>query len=328
VSLWVLQNGYTPKVLADLRSICPDPGLSIDGSGRITYVQTMSGVGCDTLALLDALGTVGIRGESSAWSARPKPKNTLADIAGTAVHDRYPDTRRVDVVYDASDCNGHGFVTVDPSGVLIGLPSDALLFHELAHAAQMFLRSFNPLDPEPNAIFAENAYRATRGLPSRGGWAGGCRGTYTPSTGGATQPTSSSQRVASTVCAPLLVSFPQAIGTTHTFSSTELTAGEASYLVDVNNQTTDTFSEIVVFYKRLGLPGVVYLSARDVGPGKVSSFVCGLCKDFESYVVGFFLGPNLVAQIPGAGNMTPALASQLNPTDVDPCIDAWMITSG
>jgi hypothetical protein len=121
----------------------------------------------------------------------------------------------------------------------------------------------------------------------------------------------------------LLRSGSQAFGTNHTFPATP---GESTYLINVNNQTSDTFTEIVVFYKRLLTPGVVFLKADQVQPGTLTGFMCGLCKEFESYVVGFFIGSQLVAQIPATGNMTPALASSLNPTDVYPCIDSWSIS--
>lgn len=325
MALWILQNQYTAKVLADLRTICPDPGLTIDPAGKVSYRQTMSSIGCDTLALLQQRGTVAIRGESSNWSARPIPGRTLADIAGVAVYDTYPGTQLVDIVYDASECNGRGFVTVDPQGVLITLTSDTLLFHELAHAAQFFLSTYNPADPEPGAISAENLYRANRGLPMRGGWAGGCRGSYTP---GPTVPGTAAQSVAPSVITPLLLleAVPQAIGTTHTFPVSALSSGESTYHINVNNQTTDTFTQIVVFYKRIGMPGVVFLKDEEVQPTQVVSFMCGLCKELESYVVGFFIGDELVAQIPATGNMTPGLASQLNPTDRYPCVDSWMIS--
>jgi hypothetical protein len=180
MALWILQNQYTANVLSDLRTICPDPGLTIDASGKISYVQTMSSVGCDTLALLQSRGTVAIRGENDAWSASPMPGRTLREDGGVTIFDVFPGTRAVDIVYDATNCNGQGLVTIDPQGVLIPLPLDVLLFHELAHAAEMFLGVYNPANPEPSAINAENAYRASRGLPQRGGWAGGCQGSYSP----------------------------------------------------------------------------------------------------------------------------------------------------
>lgn len=344
MALWILQNQYAAKVFSDLRTICPDPGLTIDPAGKISYSQSISSVGCDTIALLQQLGTVSIRGENSNWSVRPQPGHGLSDIGGVAVYDIYPGTRTVDIVYDATECNGHGYITIDPQGVLIELPSDVLLFHELAHAARMFLGTHNLLNPEPDTITSENSYRTARGLPLRGSWVGGCRGSFTPGPitpdpivpGLAQQGISSSictpllmsipQATPPAICAPLLNSAPQAIGTAHTLPISAFRPGESTYQININNQTTDIFTQIVVFYKRIGLSGVVYLREENVQPGQISTFVCGLCKEFESYVVGFFIGDELVAQIPTTGNMTPQLASQLNPSDRDPCIDSWMIT--
>lgn len=327
MSLWILQNQYAPNVLADLRTICPDPGLKVDLSGRISYIQTTSGVGCDLIAQLQHfVAAVSLRGENANFSTIPLPGETLATKAGVTVPDS--DTRPargVDIIYDVSGCNGRGYMTVDPFGILIDLPSDVILFHELSHALESLLFTGNPNDPEATVIQAENRYRASRGLPLRGSELGGCRGQYTPGTtptGG--QGTSASQRVAPAICTPLLTSFP-AIGTNHS-SANVLAAGESTYKVNINNQTTDTFTQIVVFYKRIGISGVVYLRANEVTPGQVTSFMCGVCKEFESYVVGFFIGDDLVAQIPETGNMTPALASALNPSDQYPCIDSWSIS--
>ncbi len=325
--IWILQNQYANKVLSDLRKICPDPGLSVDAAGRVNYVQTQSGVGEDTIALLGTLGSVGIRGETSSWSPGknpldPNPAQPLGKIAGVALFDRYPGTRIVDIAYDATECAGNGFVTVDPRGVLIALPGDVLLFHEIAHAVQMFQGIYNPSNREPPAIVAENFYRASRGMPTRGSWIGGCAGSFTPSPGVGSP---ARRSVAPAVCGPLVV-YPQAIGTDHTYSRSGLSPGDATYIVNINNQTSDLFTEIVLFVQKVGVAGVTYLSERDVPPGIIASFSCGRCGDLVSYVVGFFIGQDLVAKIPQTGNMTPALASLLNPTDVDSCADSWMIT--
>ena len=61
-------------------------------------------------------------------------------------------------------------------------------------------------------------------------------------------------------------------------------------------------------------------------PGDIAEFLLGLCRDVESYVIGFFIGDDLVAQHPPSGNLTPQLASVLNPTDTDPCADSWSIS--
>ncbi|MBE4752312.1 hypothetical protein G4177_29515 [Corallococcus sp. ZKHCc1 1396] len=97
------------------------------------------------------------------------------------------------------------------------------------------------------------------------------------------------------------------------------------YTVTVRNLTSADWFDIVVFYKRVGLSGVVYLEAFDVQPNAAPVFQMGVCSQMESYVVGFFIGDDLVAQIPSSGNMTPTLASIYNPSDIEPCADSWSI---
>ncbi|WP_120575806.1 MULTISPECIES: hypothetical protein [unclassified Corallococcus] len=100
---------------------------------------------------------------------------------------------------------------------------------------------------------------------------------------------------------------------------------EDIYTVTVRNLTSADWFDIVVFYKRVGLSGVVYLEAFDVQPNAAPVFQMGVCSQMESYVVGFFIGDDLVAQIPSSGNMTPTLASIYNPSDIEPCADSWSI---
>lgn len=100
---------------------------------------------------------------------------------------------------------------------------------------------------------------------------------------------------------------------------------EDIYTVTVRNLTLADWFDIVIFYKRVGLSGVVYLEAFDVQPNAAPVFQMGLCSQMESYVVGFFIGDDLVAQIPSSGNMTPSLASIYNPSDIWPCADSWSI---
>lgn len=357
MAIWILQNQYQSIVLQDLYTICPDPGLTIDRAGKITYRQTMSNVGCNMLAGLQQLGTVIIRGENSNWSPGITPKERekgeeeplLSDIAGIAVCDQYPNTQIVEIVYDATGCNGKGFFTFDLRGVIIDLPSDVLLFHELAHAAEMLIGQHDPDNPEPGAIEFENLYRSARNLPLRGSHDGGCTGdtsndtTPSPNPGetennltpGIGKPGAlpsihspiilSSPQVPAPICTPLLTLIPQGIGTNHVITANQIKPAVRSYVVAVTNLTQDTFTQIVVFYKRIGLRGVVFLKNEIVAPGQFSSFLCGLCKDLESYVIGFFIGDDLVFQFPSQGNMTPELAGQIKPSDSDPCIDSWTI---
>lgn len=324
MAIWILQNQYTNKVINDLRIICPDPNLRFDNAGKVLYQQSMSDVGCDALAILQRLGTVSVRGENSGWSATPKPNHTLKDIAGIAVCDTYPATRMVDIVYDVTGCNGKGFMTIDPGGVLIELPSHVLLYHELAHAALMFLGNHDANNPEPGAIAAENIYRKSRHLPLRGGHEGGCVGLFTPNP--TASMTNNGKKIIPSICNLLLMSVPQGIGTNHTFTVSDLNPGEATYKINIANQTTDTFTRIELFYKRVGLPGLVYLTEENFIPGQTVTFVCGLCKNMESYAIAFLIGEDLVAKIPEQGSMTPARASVMKPSDKDPCSDSWIIS--
>jgi len=122
---------------------------------------------------------------------------------------------------------------------------------------------------------------------------------------------------------PSSVSF--AYGGEHVFAKADLDIGEWLYTVTVRNNTTDTFTEIVVFYARTNETGVVYLSHREVPPGKVVVFNLGVCKLVRSYTVGFFLGEDLVAKFPETGELTAENASQLNPGDTLRCADSWVI---
>lgn len=99
-----------------------------------------------------------------------------------------------------------------------------------------------------------------------------------------------------------------------------------SYTVEIVNATASTtFDEVDIFYKRVGQPGVVFLTTQ-LAPNEKYYFNLGPCNEMESYVVGFFVGETLVIKIPPEGNMTPELASQIKPSDTDSCADAWLIT--
>jgi|SwirhisoilCB1_FD_contig_21_8816734_length_536_multi_3_in_0_out_0_1 hypothetical protein len=101
----------------------------------------------------------------------------------------------------------------------------------------------------------------------------------------------------------------------------------STYVVRFSNMTSTTFDEVVVFYKRKSLSGVVFLNKIGLIPGEVTEFNLGFCYLMESYVIGLFINSELVAQLPAAGdgNMTPERASQFDPSDIDPCVDSWSI---
>ena len=106
----------------------------------------------------------------------------------------------------------------------------------------------------------------------------------------------------------------------------EIRFARSAYTVSVTNRTVDTiFDRFVCFYNRLGKTGVVFLEQLIVIPGETRVFNLGPCEEMQSYVTGFFVDDELVAKIPQSGNMTPALASMLNPSDVSRCEDSWGI---
>jgi len=99
---------------------------------------------------------------------------------------------------------------------------------------------------------------------------------------------------------------------------------EEYYTVSVINATTDTtFDEIDIFYKRVGQTGIVFLTQQAAAPGETRYFNLGPCSQMGGYVVGFFVGSDLVAQIPpeGQGNVTPDTKA-----DGQPCADSWVIS--
>lgn len=110
------------------------------------------------------------------------------------------------------------------------------------------------------------------------------------------------------------------------WAATKNPAPVANYNVQVTNGSSDTFTELNIFYKRLGQPGVVFLTYPNVVPLDTKFYDLGPCPQMESYVVGFFIGEELVAKIPSSGNMTPQLATALSPTDQNACADSWRIT--
>jgi hypothetical protein len=124
-----------------------------------------------------------------------------------------------------------------------------------------------------------------------------------------------------------VVSLLQGAGTAHVLDRAQINAGEWIYTVTVTNSTPEFFDQVVIFYKRVGLNGVVFLQETGFVPGDIRIFRLGVCKDMESYALGFFQGEDMVARLPDEGsNMTAALASQINPTDTDPCADSWTIS--
>lgn len=98
-----------------------------------------------------------------------------------------------------------------------------------------------------------------------------------------------------------------------------------AYTVTVRNTTTDVFDDIVLFYSTKGQTGVTAVHSGTVAPGDAVPLVLGPCGAMESYAFGVFIDDEMVAQLPDQGNMTPDLASQMNPTDKFICEDSWQV---
>lgn len=188
MTIYILKNGFYNQVVNDLKTICPDPNLTIDSYGRVVYnTQSMSSVGCQTVkALSSHTSWIGIRGEIYNWYYDPR-KKSLFETSGIALGDIYPGTRVVHIVYDATNCEVSGsffpgspsttikgrFV-VDSSNQVIPFPTHVLLYHELSHALRYCTGRHDVSRPEDGAIADENQYRTSLGMPLRSGYVGGC----------------------------------------------------------------------------------------------------------------------------------------------------------
>lgn len=185
MSLWVLPNDLNLGVANDLKMICPDAGLSVDlTSGRVSYTQTQSSVGCDLIAtLVSHSGWVGIRGERPDFSYSPQPGHQLRDVSGVTVFDRSPGTRTVEIVYDVTNCGGNGYFAYLFPGTSVQFPTKidhpthVALFHELSHAKRLLLGTEDANSVDRGALDDENQYRSSLhpALPARGGLEGGCK---------------------------------------------------------------------------------------------------------------------------------------------------------
>ena len=184
--LYVHFNEYTPAVVDDLSLIADDPAFQIDlwgvaggpGTGEATFlVAPQISPGSNLLLALMASPThVAVRGEHGSFSVQPARGWVLKDIGGGAAWDGdVLPPPVVDIVYDATNCEGMGFWADGGIENPVDLPRHVLLFHELAHAFDLATGLFNPDLPEGFAISAENEYRDYLGLPRRVMREGGCK---------------------------------------------------------------------------------------------------------------------------------------------------------
>jgi hypothetical protein len=83
-----------------------------------------------------------------------------------------------------------------------------------------------------------------------------------------------------------------ALGTQEDVDIAGVNPSEWFYTVTITNatdQTTSpaTFAEVVLFYNRVNLPGVVFLVQEQVQPGQTIVFILGVCSQMQSYTWGF-----------------------------------------
>jgi hypothetical protein len=335
MTIWIVQNAHAQHVEADLRKICGgDPGLVVDSAGRVSYTQTVDSVGANAIAeITQQWIPVAVRIESPLFYIIAGYKLLFG---GATLTDRARPTLHVESFYDVSGgLTGLGYYEYDANRNKIPVPTDVILFHELAHARLALAGQFDKVFVEADAVAFENSYRQSKGLPSRLGHYGGLYGDPDPdprtvpaqdTVPVGPKPPWNRREVATRASGVVLLCLPL-IGEDHVFPPGLLPPGQATYRVFVRNATPDTFTEIVVFFKRVGQSGVVFLREENVGPAEVRGFVLGIAALMESYVIGFFIGDDMVAQWPasGDGNMTPQRASIENPDDTDPTVDWWTI---
>lgn len=115
-------------------------------------------------------------------------------------------------------------------------------------------------------------------------------------------------------------------GPNHVMTKSDLAPASWPYTVRIRNGTVQTFDEVVLFYERTDRSGVIFMAEPSVAPGDTRLFPLGLCRVLKRYVVGCFIGGQMVARLPEAGGaMTPALAATLDPFREDECSDGWVI---
>jgi hypothetical protein len=72
---------------------------------------------------------------------------------------------------------------------------------------------------------------------------------------------------------------------------------ERLYKLTVQNQTPDTLDEVIVFYRMIDASDkILYQSKHDLYPDASCVFQLGVAKKLESYVLGAFIGKDLVTE--------------------------------
>jgi hypothetical protein len=99
-----------------------------------------------------------------------------------------------------------------------------------------------------------------------------------------------------------------------------------AYVVDLRNATGQVFDEVVLFYRRSGMGGVVFLGATGFAPNAILSLALGRASKMAGYTVGFFLHQRMVARLPeDGGEMNAVKAAALDPNRLNAWTDSWAI---
>jgi hypothetical protein len=117
-------------------------------------------------------------------------------------------------------------------------------------------------------------------------------------------------------------SIMHAYGGEHVFSRADLDLGEWLYSVSVLNSTPETFSAVVVLFRRTNVTELLQVSVTDVAPGDRVWFSLGTCRGLQSYVLGCYIGDQLAAHVPEVGELTPG-SEPLSSNDPIRCADLW-----
>jgi hypothetical protein len=106
----------------------------------------------------------------------------------------------------------------------------------------------------------------------------------------------------------------------HVFSRTDIDIGEWQYGVTVTNKTTETFTGVAVVFRRTDAVEALAVAETNVGPEATVAFSLGDCSGVQGYVIGAYIGDELVSRAPDVGEQPPG-------GGVDPfrCADFWDI---
>lgn len=200
MTLFVLNNASQPMVGADLFMILgSDSGnlgapATVPGAfDQVTYGQTQNSFAKDRMnAVVNQFATNPIR-VTGVTSAFTLPDGTpITSVGGvTFVPTAAVNAAKtglvagtvITVIYDVGACSGAGYCAFDTKNNSIPIPTQIILFHELAHGFHWQNNDFDDANPEPQAEDDENLLRAETvpALPLRdpNNHAGGC-GTCVP----------------------------------------------------------------------------------------------------------------------------------------------------